>query len=78
MDDLIIDFSSKKTISSIEMLNASMKQLNCENISTAGWLNAKLISCQSRLLMKLILSFQSKQQICTTLPTIRKPSPALR
>ncbi|MFH0978324.1 MAG: DUF2283 domain-containing protein [Candidatus Woesearchaeota archaeon] len=87
IDDLIIDFSSKKEISGIEILNTSkfMKELDCEinldkeMLQSLTECKVDFVSKQNWLLMKLMFVFKSQQRFCTTLPipTIREQSPAI-
>jgi len=87
MDDLIIDYNSKKEISAVELLNA------CEFFNNVGTSDMKIdkellneiIECNIDLtpknnffLMKFIMKFKSKKQLSTPIiiPTIHEHSPA--
>jgi len=86
LDDLVIDFNSKKQVSAIEFLNASafFKGLVGEPAKT---FLRQLQDCKidimpkkNFLLIKLLLLFKKEKKIETPImvPTIKKQSPALK
>ncbi|MFH1682364.1 MAG: DUF2283 domain-containing protein [Candidatus Woesearchaeota archaeon] len=89
MDDFIIDFSSRKEISGIELLNATefLKSLEFEDqrinikelLKNIEECKIEIIVKENFFVIKFILISKSKERIATPLviPTINEPSPAL-
>ncbi len=88
MDDLIIDFNSKKEVSAIELLSASVffKNLGQDEISITRKSLANIKECKLEIItrsnffvIKFMLVFASNEVFSTPLvvPTLREPSPAL-
>ncbi|MBS3123621.1 DUF2283 domain-containing protein [Candidatus Woesearchaeota archaeon] len=88
LDDLIIDFNSKKEISGIEILNASsfFKSLDIEMLEASTDLLKTIRGCKidiitksNFLVIKFMLLFEEDKKLAATamIPTISEPSPAL-
>jgi len=87
MDDLIIDYNSKKEISAIELLNASKFfsdigsknfKLTREKLNEISDCKIEIIPKNNFFMIKFEFILKSKEQISAPVlvPTIHEPSPA--
>jgi len=88
LDDLIIDYNSRKEITGIEMLNASafLKDVGCNGFAVTREALRELKGCKvdimprsSFFVVKLILLFKPNRQFAAPVivPSVKAPSPAL-
>ncbi len=89
MDDIIIDFNSKKEVSAVELLNASgffaemafegEKTIDKDVLADIKECKVDVVAKDSFLVIKLLLVFGSRRTLATPLlvPAIRESSPAV-
>jgi uncharacterized protein YuzE len=88
IDDLIIDYNSKKQISAIELLNASkfFRELSSKNVKLTKKKLNELLDCKIEILpkngffmIKFIFTFKSRENLVAPVmvPTIHESSPAV-
>lgn len=87
LDDLIVDFNSRREISALELLNASkyIKDLGVDVVVTKDLLKeivdaqVEVITKNNFFVIKFMILFKSQECISTPIlvPTISEPSPAI-
>lgn len=88
IDDMIIDYTSKKEVSAIELLNASVffKDISSEKdfltkqtLQNIADCTVEIIPKQNFFMIKFIFTLQSKKRLCAPVmvPSIQEPSPAV-
>ncbi len=87
LDDLIVDFNSRKEISALELLNASqyIKDLGVDVEVTRDLLKeiedveVEVLTKNNFFVIKFTILFKSQERISTPIlvPTISEPSPAI-
>ena len=87
IDDLVIDYDSKETISAVELLHASDffksigtkgLSLNKKKLKELSNCKLEIITKQNFLILKFIFILKSKEEILAPImiPSISEPSPA--